>query len=90
MNAYGKNVIIKKSKEKETATKTGIVLVADTKNKDGVMVKIKIGEVLSVGDKVKNLKVGDQVFFNPYDAFNLDEKGEKMIINYVGIVAKYV
>lgn len=57
MKAIGKRILIDPTPIEKT-TKSGIILVPKTEDKPSV------GKVLSIGDEVKEIKIGDIVHFN--------------------------
>lgn len=60
IRAVTDRVFIKLPPQKET-TDGGIIISTDGPNKR------TIGEIISVGDKVHSVKVGDRVFFHIFD-----------------------
>lgn len=80
MKATEYNVIIKEIIESKVS-KGGIVM-GNTKD-----VKFKRGEVLAVGDKVKNVNKGDIVHYDGYRASPIDYEGGKLqVLTYELIV----
>ncbi len=76
MKAFPKTVIVEpdtvEGREKETAT--GFVIVEKPTNRDGARVFLAFGTVVSTG--LGDIKVGDRVGYNPYDAFEFKLDGK--------------
>jgi chaperonin 10 Kd subunit len=70
----GERVLIKQT-EQEEVTKSGIVL-------PGIATKEKpiIGEVLAIGAKVEDIKVGNKVIFEKYSGTEIKDGEESYLI----------
>jgi len=80
MKATEYNVIIKEIIENKQSS--GGIFLGDTKD-----VKFKRGEVLAVGDKVKNVVEGDIVHYDGYRASDIDYKGDRLqVLTYELVV----
>lgn len=57
-------------REDKEVTVSGIVIPRESRERDGDIVFLAQGEIISFGSKVKdiNAKVGDMVFYNPFDS----------------------
>lgn len=57
-------------REDKEVTSTGIVIPRESRERDGDIVFLAQGEIISFGSKVVdvNAKVGDMVFYNPFDS----------------------
>ena len=70
----GKRILIKQTQQEEV-TKSGIVLPGrDSKEKP------IIGEVLAVGRKIEEVKVGDKVIFEKYSGTEVKDGEETYLI----------
>lgn len=73
MKAIGNNIIVKQD-ILEKISKSGIILPnEDIRNK-----KMQSGIVLSIGEKVKDIKIGDKVFYNMHSGEFLNGNDEKL------------
>ena len=63
----GERVLIKQT-EQEEVTKSGIVLPGTASKEKPI-----IGEVLAVGSKIEEVKVGDKVIFEKYSGTEVKE-----------------
>ena len=70
----GKRILIKQTQQEEV-TKSGIVLPG-TASKE----KPTIGEVLAVGRKIEEVKVGDKVIFEKYSGTEVKDGEETYLI----------
>jgi chaperonin GroES len=59
--AVGDKLIVKYDSSKKETTKGGIILTDTSKDLPNE------GEVISIGSEVKNIKVGDNILFSPYE-----------------------
>lgn len=69
----GERVLIKQT-EQEEVTKSGIVLPTASKEKP------IIGEVLAIGAKVEDIKVGNKVIFEKYSGTEVKDGDESYLI----------
>ncbi len=77
----GKRVLLKELEAEET-TKSGLVLAGQ---KD----EPQMAEVLAISEKVKNLNVGDKVFFKKYAGTKVKyEREEYIIIEVEDVIAQ--
>jgi chaperonin GroES len=77
----GKRVLLKEVEAEET-TKSGLVLAGQ---KDDP----QMAEVLEISDKVKNLSVGDKVFYKKYAGTKIKyEREEYIIIEVEDVIAQ--
>ncbi|MDI9472406.1 MAG: co-chaperone GroES [Tissierellia bacterium] len=77
----GKRVLLKEIEAEET-TKSGLVLAGE---KDDP----QMAEVLAISDKVKNLAVGDKVFYKKYAGTKIKyERQEYIIIEVEDVIAQ--
>ena len=84
MKAIGTHVIVRKVKE-EIKSKSGLI-VTDAHD---MKIRYKLAEVLSVGDDVKDLKEGDQVYYDSAAESEIRIRGEKLsVIPDRGIVVR--
>ena len=70
----GKRVLIKQV-EQEEVTKSGIVLPGTASKEKPI-----IGEVLAVGRKIEEVKVGDKVIFEKYSGTEVKDGEETYLI----------
>lgn len=70
----GERVLIKQT-EQEEVTKSGIVLPGTASKEKPI-----IGEVLAVGSKIEEVKVGDKVIFEKYSGTELKDGEESYLI----------
>lgn len=68
--AAGDFVMVKHIPREEVTTASGIIVAANERQRDGDVVNLAQGELLSFGPKVEGVgaKVGDTIFYNPYDS----------------------
>lgn len=62
--------------EGERRTSGGIVIPATAQ----VARRLSWGDVLGVGNNVRNVKVGDRVLFNPEDQLEVEVQGESHLV----------
>lgn len=70
----GERVLIKQT-EQEEVTKSGIVLPGTASKEKSI-----IGEVLAVGSKIEEVKVGDKVIFEKYSGTEVKDGEESYLI----------
>ena len=70
----GERVLIKQT-EQEEVTKSGIVLPGTASKEKPI-----IGEVLAVGRKIEEVKVGDKVIFEKYSGTEVKDGDESYLI----------
>ena len=70
----GERVLIKQT-EQEEVTKRGIVLPGTASKEKPI-----IGEVLAVGSKIEEVKVGDKVIFEKYSGTEVKDGEESYLI----------
>ena len=70
----GERVLIKQT-EQEEVTKSGIVLPGTASKEKPI-----IGEVLAVGSKIEEVKVGDKVIFEKYSGTEFKDGEESYLI----------
>lgn len=70
----GERVLIKQT-EQEEVTKSGIVLPGTASKEKPI-----IGEVLAVGSKIEEVKVGDKVIFEKYSGTEVKDGEESYLI----------
>ena len=70
----GERVLIKQT-EQEEVTKSGIVLPGTASKEKPI-----IGEVLAVGSKIEEVKVGDKVIFEKYSGTEVEDGEESYLI----------
>ena len=70
----GERVLIKQT-EQEEVTKSGIVLPGTASKEKPIM-----GEVLAVGSKIEEVKVGDKVIFEKYSGTEVKDGEESYLI----------
>ena len=70
----GERVLIKQTEQKEV-TKSGIVLPGTASKEKPI-----IGEVLAVGSKIEEVKVGDKVIFEKYSGTEVKDGEESYLI----------
>ncbi|WP_314292411.1 co-chaperone GroES [Leptotrichia massiliensis] len=70
----GERVLIKQT-EQEEVTKSGIVLPGTASKEKPI-----IGEVLAVGSKIEEVKVGDKVIFEKYSGTEIKDGEESYLI----------
>ena len=70
----GERVLIKQT-EQEEVTKSGIVLPGTVSKEKPI-----IGEVLAVGSKIEEVKVGDKVIFEKYSGTEVKDGEESYLI----------
>ena len=70
----GERVLIKQT-EQEEVTKSGIVLPGTASKEKPI-----IGEVLAVGSKIEEVKVGDKVIFEKYSGTEVQDGEESYLI----------
>jgi chaperonin GroES len=85
MEAVGKCLIIKKVKEGITKTKGGLLL-AENQRED---IRYLEAEVISIGEEVPKIKVGDRIFYDRHAGHKLDiEKETYHVIKLVDVVVR--
>jgi len=72
MKAIGKYIVIKPVKETETKTKGGLIL-AEAQRED---IRYRQAEIKSVGNDVKVLKAGNEIYYDRAAGFNIEIKKE--------------
>jgi hypothetical protein len=70
----GERILIKQT-EQEEVTKSGIVLPGTASKEKPI-----IGEVLAVGSKIEEVKVGDKVIFEKYSGTEVKDGEESYLI----------
>ena len=70
----GERVLIKQT-EQEEVTKSGIVLPGTASKEKSI-----IGEVLAIGAKVEDIKVGNKVIFEKYSGTEIKDGEESYLI----------
>ena len=70
----GKRILIKQTQQEEV-TKSGIVLPGTASKEKPI-----IGEVLAVGRKIEEVKVGDKVIFEKYSGTEVKDGEETYLI----------
>ena len=70
----GKRILIKQT-EQEEVTKGGIVLPGTVSKEKSI-----IGEVVAVGRKIEEIKVGDKVIFEKYSGTEVKDGEESYLI----------
>ena len=70
----GERVLIKQT-EQEEVTKSGIVLPGTASKEKSI-----IGEVLAIGAKVEDIKVGNKVIFEKYSGTEVKDGDESYLI----------
>lgn len=70
----GERVLIKQT-EQEEVTKSGIVLPGTASKEKPI-----IGEVLAVGSKIEEVKIGDKVIFEKYSGTEVKDGEESYLI----------
>ena len=70
----GERILIKQT-EQEEVTKSGIVLPGTASKEKPI-----IGEVLAVGSKIEEVKVGDKVIFEKYSGTEVKDGEETYLI----------
>ena len=70
----GKRILIKQTQQEEV-TKSGIVLPGTASKEKPI-----IGEVLAVGRKIEEVKVGDKVIFEKYSGTEVKDGEESYLI----------
>ena len=70
----GKRILIKQT-EQEEVTKSGIVLPGTASKEKPI-----IGEILAVGRKIEEVKVGDKVIFEKYSGTEVKDGEETYLI----------
>jgi co-chaperonin GroES (HSP10) len=89
IQAHGKYVAIEPMQNEEEAALAKIGLIAPERIKDkkrnDMTVVHRTGKVLSVGEKVRGIDVGDTVYYNPFDAFDANDC---VMVDFVGIPLK--
>ena len=71
----GKRILIKQTQQEEV-TKSGIVLPGTASKEKPI-----IGEVLAVGRKIEEVKVGDKVIFEKYSGTEVKDGEETYLIS---------
>ncbi len=68
--AVGDFVMVKHIPREEIKTASGIIVTPHDRQRDGDVVNLAQGQLLSFGSKVEGItaKVGDIIFYNPYDS----------------------
>ena len=72
MKAIGKYIVIKPVKETETKTKGGLIL-AEAQRED---IRYRQAKIKSVGNDVKVLKAGNEIYYDRAAGFNIEIKKE--------------
>jgi co-chaperonin GroES (HSP10) len=78
--AVGEFVFVKhEPRETEQTTQAGIIVTVSDRQRDGDVVNLAKGTLISFGNSVKdiNAKVGDTIFYNPYDSQSYFEGEER-------------
>lgn len=84
MKAIGSHIILRKVKE-EIKSKSGLIVTDAHDSK----IRYKMAEVISVGDDVKDLKEGDQIYYDSAAESEIRIGGEKLsVIPDRGVVVR--
>jgi len=76
MKAVGKYIVINPQEEKTLTTKKGLIL--DEANREDI--RYRKGEVLNVGDDVKEIKKGDYIYYDRHAGFKIEIEEELFTI----------
>ena len=76
MRAIGKYIAVKEFVEKISKTSGGLIL----SNKDKEDIRYRKAEVLVVGGDVKELKKGDNIYFDRHAGFNIEINDDSYLI----------
>ncbi len=85
----GNRVIIKaQTFEKESITESGIVLQTESSNSGTE--KTTKATILSIGDEVTKVKVGDEIYYETHGGHKITVEGEEIVIlqeiNILGVL----
>ena len=72
MKAIGRYILIKPKKEKDVTTKGGLIL-ANSQRED---VRYREATVITVGNDVKGIKKGNEIYYDKAAGFNIELKKE--------------
>ncbi len=75
MKAIGTTIIVSEIKE-EIKNKLGLII---TESNDKT-IRYKLGEVFLIGDEIKDIKVGDKLYYDKANASDLRLHGEKYVV----------
>jgi co-chaperonin GroES (HSP10) len=84
MKAIGSHVVLTKVEE-EVKNKNGLIMTEASDLK----IRYKLGEIVSVGDLIKDLSPGDKVYYDVAGASDIRVDGKKYsVVTERGIVVK--
>jgi len=72
MKAIGRYIVIEPKKETDVTTKGGLIL-ANSQRED---VRYREAKVITVGDDVKGIKKGNEIYYDKAAGFNIELKKE--------------
>ena len=82
----GQNVLVQLKSQKDITSDSGIIIKTETQ-KSVVEDRQTNGKVIAIGDKVKNIKVNDIVYFETISGIDLDDNQimlrENTILGYI-------
>tara|TARA_R100000742_G_C4267946_1_gene86217 strand:+ start:273 stop:533 length:261 start_codon:yes stop_codon:yes gene_type:complete len=76
MKAVGNNIVIEPEKTVNEKTKGGLLLVE--KNREDI--RYKKATIISVSDEIKNLKVGDKIYYDKAAGHGIEFLKQKYIV----------
>lgn len=82
----GQNVLVQLKSQKDITSDSGIIIKTETQ-KSVVEDRQTNGKVIAIGDKVKDIKVNDIVYFETISGIDLDDNQimlrEQTILGYI-------
>lgn len=70
------NMVIIKKLEEEVKSKSGIILVSSTEDRE----RNDLGEVVAISNEITELIIGDKVIYSKYAGSTLKQDGEDYLI----------
>ena len=76
MKAIGLFLVIEETKEKPTKTKGGLILSEKLKED----IRYRKGKIISVGELIKGVKTGDNIYYDKHAGFNVEIDDEIFLV----------
>jgi co-chaperonin GroES (HSP10) len=76
MKAVGRYIVITETKDTSTKTKGGLLL-AEGQRED---IRYRKGKIIEVGDEVKGILTGDDIYYDRHAGFYIEIDGEVYIV----------
>lgn len=96
IHAQGEYVVVEFIPQEEAKTQSGIIIGKDDRKRDGDVVYLASGKLISAGDKAElpRSKIGDVILYTPIDAntyLYTNQDGQEIrydVLNYKHVKAK--